>query len=203
MVDPGGEGNGSNRTLVEAARAERERRAKAGPPVAVINDKNLKSKATGHLTVMEPKRPAQPAEAKPAEATSATAGEEVVKDEAYWKGRALEIRQRWRRSADEVAELEQSAAGWRRRFYAENDRYVRDGQIKPEWDRVLDRLEIARAEVETAKKELAEFLEEGRVAGAFPGWLREGADLEPETRQEPSNEHRAIEPPVVDEDGNE
>ncbi len=62
----------------------------------------------------------------------------------------------------------------------------------------------ARAEVETAEKELAEFLEEGRVAGAFPGWLREGVELEPEEEaRSPSNEHQAIEPPVVDEDGNE
>jgi len=37
------------------------------------------------------------------------------------------------------------SAGWRRRFYAENDPYARDSQIKPEWDRVLDRLGKARA----------------------------------------------------------
>ena len=35
-------------------------------------------------------------------------------------------------------------------------------------------------EVEARQEELAQFLEEGREAGALPGWLREGIDLEPE-----------------------
>ena len=39
VVDPGGERGPV--TLVEAARAERERRARSGPPVAVITDKNV------------------------------------------------------------------------------------------------------------------------------------------------------------------
>ena len=38
-------------------------------------------------------------------------------DEQYWRSRALEVRLRWRKAADDVKELEQSAAGWRRRFY--------------------------------------------------------------------------------------
>ena len=84
---------------------------------------------------------------------------------------------------------------------AENDVHVRNGQIKPEWDRILDRLEEARAEAETAKTELAELLEEGRTSGALPGWLREGVDQEPKEAPEPSNEHKVIEPPKVDEDG--
>ena len=51
VVDPGG-GDGRPVSLAEAARAEKERRAHAGQPVAVINDKTLpKYAAQGQITV--------------------------------------------------------------------------------------------------------------------------------------------------------
>jgi hypothetical protein len=185
VLDPGGEPESSPHTLVEAARAERERRAHAAPSAIVINDKNLKQHATGQLTV-----------ATPGKKTADTADpEQPVRDEQYWRSRALEIRLRWRHAADDMKELETSANGWRRSFYAEKDPNVRNARIKPEWDRALDRLEEARTEVETAKKELADLLEEGRTAGALPGWLREGVDQEPKEEPEPSNEHKVIDPP--------
>lgn len=190
VLDSGGEQAGSTRSLAEAARAAREQRAHAAPPAHVITDKNLKQYAAkGQITVANP--------AKRAETEEETA---PVRDEQYWRSRALEVRLRWRKAADDVKELEQSAAGWRRRFYAENDPYVRSGQIKPEWDRVLDRLEVARAEVEASRAELAELLEEGRTAGALPGWLREGVDQEPKEEPEPEGlqEHKVIDPPKVE-----
>jgi hypothetical protein len=187
VLDPGGEATTVPHTLVEAARAERERRAHAGPPIAVITDKNLKQHATGQLTVAAPgKKTGASVEAGPAQ---------PVRDEQYWRSRALEIRLRWRHAADDARELETTAAGWRRSFYAEKDPNVRNARIKPEWDRVLDRLQEARADAETAKKELADLLEEGRTAGALPGWLREGVDQEPREEPEPSNTHQVIEPP--------
>lgn len=196
VLDSGGQKGGSSTgSLADAARAAREEKAHAGPPAHVITDKNLKQYAAkGQITVAAPAK-------KAAAAAPEQPGSEPVRDEQYWRSRALEVRLRWRKAADEVQELEQSAAGWRRRFYAENDVYVRNGQIKPEWDRVLDRLEEARAEVDAARTELAELLEEGRTAGALPGWLREGVDQEPKEAPEPSKEHKVIEPPKVDEDG--
>lgn len=197
VVDPGDEENGAV-SLAEAARAERERRARAGRPVASITNKNLPEYARkGQLTVMDGKEEKKAASAGAAPSPPAT---EPVRDEQYWRNRALEIRARWREVADEIQELEQNAGKLRQRFYGEDDPYVRDTQIKPEWDRVLDRLRQARVEVETARKELAEFLEEGRTAGALDGWLREGVDLEPE-EEEPAKKTppaQSIEPPVVE-----
>jgi hypothetical protein len=196
VVDPGDEGNGAV-SLAEAARAERERRARAGRPVASITNKNLPEYARkGQITVMDGK------EEKKAAGTAASAppATEPVRDEQYWRNRVLEIRTRWREVADEIQELEQNAGKLRQRFYGEDDPYVRDTQIKPEWDRVLDRLRQARVEVETTRKELADFLEEGRTAGALDGWLREGIDLEPE-EEEPAEKTppaQSIEPPVVE-----
>ena len=40
-------------------------------------------------------------------------------------------------------------------------------------------MEATRNEVIATRKELDDFLEEGRRAGALPGWLREGGELEP------------------------
>ncbi|HEX2224481.1 MAG TPA: hypothetical protein VHN15_09765 [Thermoanaerobaculia bacterium] len=172
VVSPGGEpeaaATSAPRTLAEASRAERERRAKSGRPVLKINDKNLSRHATGSLTVLKPEERPKSGEA------GATA-----QNEAYWRQRGLEIRQRWRRTVDEIQTLEQRIAELRQRFYATDDPYVRDTQVKPDWDRALDRLVQARVEVEATRKELATFMEEGRRAGALPGWMRAGAELEP------------------------
>lgn len=194
VVDPGAavEENRS-KGLVDAARAERERRTHAGRPVAVINDKTLPHLPKGQLTYVNPKTAKAKAEGESA-ATPAMSGGVSLHDEAYWRGRALEIRTRWHAAQEEIEALQQRAADLRRRFYAEDDPYRRDGQIKPEWDRTLDRLAQQREEAVAAQRELAEFLEQGRREGALPGWLREGAELEPPVVHEPKP-GEAIEPP--------
>lgn len=193
VVDPGGAGDGEL-TLVEAARAERERKAHAGPPVAVITNKTLPRYATGQVTVAKPK---PQKEAAPGESAAGL----DLQTEQYWRERGLEIRTRWHRAAEEIKELERSAADWRRRFYAEDDPYFRDGQIKPEWDRVLDRLRETRIKSEEAREDLAKYLEEGRRAGALPGWLREGLELEPVVEKKEPAAPEPIEPPIMEEDG--
>lgn len=195
VVDPGGE-DGSSVTLVEAAHAERERRAHAGQPVAVINDKTLpKLAAKGQITVADTKD-----KKGSAVAAAPAPGAPAANDEPYWRGRALEIRQRWRRAADDIKELEQKSTELRQKFYLESDTFTRDNQIKPEWDRVLDKLRQARLDAEAAQKELAQFLEEGRTAGVMPGWLREGEEEEPEQakKKEVTPPAQSIEPPVVE-----
>lgn len=182
VVDPGGERGPV--TLVEAARAERERRARSGPPVAVITDENV-NQSKGKITVADPKKPA----VTPTDAAAL----QTLKDEQYWRNRALDIRTRLRQATDRIEDLELSAAGWRRRFYAEEDPYFRDSKIKPEWDRVLAQLEETRNEVETTRKELEDFLEEGRRAGALPGWLREGGELEP-VEEKPKTSPGTVDP---------
>jgi hypothetical protein len=196
VVDPGGEDGGAQVNLVEAARAEKERRARAGQPVAVITDKTLPQYAAkGQITVADPKQGA--AGAAPAQGS---ATEEPVRDEAYWRATGLEIRQRWRRAADDVKELEQKSTELRQKFYLEGDTFTRDNQIKPEWDRVLDKLRQARLDAEAAEKELAQFLDEGRAAGVVPGWLREGEEEEPAAskKKEAAPPAESIEPPVLE-----
>ena len=191
VIDPGGEKPPVS--LAEAGRAERERRANSGPPVAVITDKNLKQYAAkGQLTIADVRK----SKPQPA-ATPAPEGAVPAHDEQYWRSRGREIRTRWKDTAEEVKKLEAAAAGLRRSFYAEDDPYVRDSKVKPEWDRVLDRLQEARDDLETVKKELADFEEQGRREGALPGWLREGSELVPEAEKKKDglDAHEPIEPP--------
>jgi hypothetical protein len=220
----------SQLTLAQAAKAERERKAEAVPPRIVINNKTLHRYAKGgQLTVAEAKKKKDAASAPagaaaghgagiaagaaaPRPAPGSAAGgpapgamggagsAERERDERYWRGRALDIRERWRKAADRIKVLEQDVSEWRRRFYAQDDPWVRDGQIKPAWDRALVELRESRAAVVAAKKELADFQEEGRIAGALPGWLREGIDLEPK-EEPPVDPTQAIETPIYKEPG--
>jgi hypothetical protein len=158
--------------LVEASRRERERRERAGRPIAVITDKNLAEHArSGRVTTgTVPKNPP---------ATGATAAAVALEVESAWRNRLRTLRSGLRQAADRLPALEKAAADQRIRFYAEDDPYVRDGRIKPEWDRALDRLESGRREIDDARAAIDLALEEGRRAGAEPGWLLEGLELEP------------------------
>lgn len=158
------------RGLVEASRAERQRRAQSGPPVAVITSKNLREYATGSVTTGPSPAPAATAEA---------AGNDAAQREIYWRQRLRDLRGQWRRAFDAIEPLEREAEGLRTRFYAADDPYVRDAQIKPAWDHALEEIRRNQAAIRRFSAEVAEALEEGRVAGALAAWLREGAELEP------------------------
>lgn len=188
-------------TLTDAARLAKEARAREGAPIAVITDETLSEYATGELSIAEEK----PAAASPTateEEQPADAIEE--RDEEYWRERVKGARMRWRDLVEEISRLEGQVAELRQRFYAEDDGFYRDSQIKPAWDRALDLLAEMRDEVGRAQANLNTILEEGRRAGALPGWLREGIEYEPaaeETDDAPAI-HEVTEPPVIDEDGN-
>jgi hypothetical protein len=205
VVDAGVDTSTTPATLVEAAHAERERRAGAGKSIAVINDKTLpRYAAKGQITVADPKASKDNKKKGPSAADAAAAAQ--ARDEEYWRSHSRNLRDVWRQAADEVKELEQKSGELRLRFYAEGDSFLRDTQIKPDWDRVLDRLRQARVDVDTAKQDLAKFLDEGRAAGAQPGWLDEGIENEPEEPKKKEKDKdsnsamQAIEPPVLNDD---
>jgi hypothetical protein len=178
VIDSAEASGGVAPSLAEAARRERARRDRqSAAPVAVITNQNLADQAKGGvLTIAHGDTDGEAALDDEAEAVVAKAAEE----EKVWRQRGLEIRKRWREAADSIPALEARIAELRQRFYAEDDPAYRDGEIKPQWDRALAELDEARARVARGAEEVAQFLEEGRRAGALPGWLREGAELEPE-----------------------
>jgi hypothetical protein len=163
-------------SLAAAAARERQRRSVSVGEAKVlrITNENLAAQARGGVLTEVGGEP--PAAAEDSEAAAAERGAE----EQRWRQRGLEIRTRWRAAADSIPALVARADELRNRFYSTDDPAVRDGQIKPEWDRVLADLDEARYRVARGAEEVQAFLEEGRRAGALPGWLREGTELEPE-----------------------
>jgi len=173
VIDEGTDGSEGPQTLAGAAAAERERRREAGPATLVINNKNLAEHATGKLTISQGSSTTPPA---------APAGATPAKDESYWRERVRGLRQQWALAVDSIGELEARAANLRTRFYSEDDPYVRDGEVKPAWDRALEGLDSARTRARGLEDQLGATLEEGRESGALPGWLRDGIELEPSER---------------------
>ncbi|MCB1037858.1 MAG: hypothetical protein KDD47_28750 [Acidobacteria bacterium] len=178
-----------SRSLVEASREARAKRlaersrGEAGKPLAVINNDNLDDFAkAGELTYAEASPPASdtPPAAEPAGV------------EEYWRDRAEGLREEWKQVVEERKSLEDRAALLRRRFYAEDDPFVRDGQIKPEWDQALERLSELRKDEQVLRDRLDELFAEGELAGADPGWL--GEDDELEASEEEPEQHDPLEP---------
>ncbi|MGH7336155.1 MAG: hypothetical protein ACREI7_01135, partial [Myxococcota bacterium] len=170
--------------LAAAARREKERRRDARQAIAVINQKNLASWAEGGVLTqtIEPEVPSVE------ESAAAEAVEKAAAEEAYWRRRGREIRERWREAEDGIGALEAKAASLRNRYYSTDDGYLRDSQVKPEWDKAIADLEEARYQASRGAAEVRAYLEEGRRAGALPGWLREGIELEPEPVLESASE---------------
>jgi hypothetical protein len=199
MIDPGGNGPATPQDIVTAARAEKERRKSSGPAVVVVNDKNLAQMGKGgRLTTAKP----APAHAS----VPATSTNLVETQEGYWRERVRSARQGWKLAAESIGGYQEDAAKLRERFYATDDPYRRDREIKPAWDLALEKLERAKREVLATQEELARALEEGRQAGALPGWLLEGVELEPPvapatpaTVGEPRSGAEPREPTVLDE----
>lgn len=193
VIRRGGDAS-SRRSLVEASRDARQKKM-ASPPARIrVDDDNLHTFSDGLVTF------AQPAgERSPGAAARLEEAREIEAAEAYWRNRVLELRLDWRAAVEEAGELEEEVAGLRRSFYAAEDPYVRDGRIKPAWDRALDRLDLLRRSAEQYREELARTLDEGRQAGAQPGWLREGIELEPdEVERDDLETHDPREPQILE-----
>ena len=139
------------RASPQAASEERERRAQAGKPVAVIDNRNLAEFS-------------QRAEADGRRGRRRD-GDGGVHGQGRRRGRrerhprrGLLAGARASRSGAAGAkppigstELEGKSEELRRQFYAADDPYKRDSQIKPEWDHALDELDSKRREVERAR----------------------------------------------------
>lgn len=227
VVNPGGKAAATS--VAELSRASREERRRHGDrSVGELTDENLAELSkqgevtyAGDGSVEEPGDGARGGEGEGDEggvesvqggdSLAATDPTDTPCGETCWRRRAYELRQAWNEATEEVAELEEEAANLRWRFYAEDDPWVRDSQVKPAWDRVLDRLRRKRDEAARYGERVSELMDRGRRAGALPGWLREGVELEPgrpDANRERSNPRQPtsvepMEPTVVDEGSGE
>lgn len=178
------------RTLLEASRYAKEKKAEQSEATIVITDDNLQDFTEGVEMMRMETEPTFPpptldgGEGESAEerlAKSDLFDETPPEDrgETYWRSRALELRMGWRRAKDRIEDLELEAAALRQEFYAQDDNFVRDTQIKPAWDRVLDRILLLEEKSEQYRRELDAFVAEGQTAGVPQGWLNAGWELGP------------------------
>jgi hypothetical protein len=186
--DAADEGSGQ-RSLAEVAAEVRKNRESAAPPVVVIDDESLADYADVEITESD----IRTATDGTGEASSDVDLEELAAREEHWRSAVRGVRERWRAAYDSIERLEGRVAELRRRFYSEDDPYYRDSQIKPAWDHAIEDLEAARDEVDQAQVDLGDLLEAGRLEGAFPGWLREGIELEPPIGSGSRPEDRSVE----------
>lgn len=182
-------------TLMEIAQRERERRRDAPPPMARIDDRNIERRASAAVRDPDVGERSEPVE-QPPETKSADSGDELVDAERYWRQRVLALRYEWQDLVDQERRLEARVNELRRDFYEEDDAYYRDAEIKPEWDQAWSELQQTRRDVLLVIEQLDRTIEDGRRAGALPGWLREGIELEPERAEERERESLGIAEPV-------
>ena len=201
VIDAGGEDE-RPKTLLEASQLAKARKeGETRETIAVINDDNLHEYAEGAEVIILDSPPAAPEPVLEAPEVEAAGGREV-RDEQYWRGRALELRMGWRRAIDRMSELELESAALRQQFYAEDDPYLRDSELKPAWDRVLDRLDQLRDQAARYEQELEVFVAEGQRADVPQGWLNQGWELEPTPEERKSAEKasisQAVDPTVIE-----
>ena len=200
VIDAGGDAD-QPRTLLEASKLAKARKGEIKESIAVINDDNLHEYAKGAEVIILDSPPAAPVP-DPEALDSEAEAESDIRDEQYWRGRALELRMGWRRAIDRIAALELESAALRQQFYAEEDPHLRDSQLKPAWDRVLDRLEQLKDQATRYEQELEVFVAEGQRASVPQGWLNQGWELEPTPEERKSTEKtaitQAIDPPVIE-----
>ncbi len=195
VIDPGDESE-QPKTLLEASRLAKARKEGIRESIATINDDNLHEYSEKADIIILESAPAAP---KPELEPPPMDQESQVRDEDYWRSRALELRMGWRRTFDQIGDLELASAALRQQFYAEDDPYIRDSQLKPAWDRVLDRLDQLRDQSSRYEQELETFISEGQRVNALQGWLNQGWELEPTQDERKSAErirgHQAVDPP--------
>jgi hypothetical protein len=108
-------------------------------------------------------------EEKPSEGKTARGS---AKDQAYWRGRVAPLH---RRIADKLATLESMERRIRELTSELNSVHLnarRAAGLETERQRLMSDADVIRASVKADKAEVDAIEEEGRRAGALPGWFR-------------------------------
>jgi hypothetical protein len=177
-------------SLAEIARREEERRKAAAKDPKGAKPKVYTNNDVGNVPApLQPNADAQdgakPEDAKPADGTTPAAAADgaaaatpaaaapatAAKDQAFWSGRANEMRTRLDRDRTYVDAL-QSRINALTTDFVNTDDPARRSQIEADRRRALDELDRLKKSIEDQQKAIAAFEEEARRAGVPAGWLR-------------------------------
>ncbi|MBA2303431.1 MAG: hypothetical protein H0W08_12440 [Acidobacteria bacterium] len=150
-----------------AAREQARRQALKAAPGKVLTKEDL-PRTAGPAPVTAP----SPAEVKPAEkGQEPPKSEDPPKDEAWWKARISQVREELRRNEMFAEALQTRINSLTNDFTARDDPYQR-ARIAEDRAKAALEMDRVKADVALNRKKIAEIEEEGRKAGAPPGWLR-------------------------------
>lgn len=168
--------------LVEAAKKEKERRAKVKGTKVFTNQDIQEFKKKNNIEdeeeVVSTEEEGEP-ESAGAEKTPKTAAKEKEKEkdlsmnEEYWRGRYQNASARVQQAQEKVNQLQSDINSLNQQFYAEGDGVGQRPLIESERGARLTELEAAKAELEQARQDFTNLEEEARRAGAPPGWVRD------------------------------
>lgn len=152
-------------TLAELAKKEQERRKAIKAPAKVLTSQDVPKGA--------PPAPAAPPAASGAkpDAKADAKGDEPVKDEAWWRARLTPLREDLRRNEMFGEALQTRINSLASDFASRDDPYQR-ARIADDRMKALAELDRIKADIDQAKKKIADIEEEARRAGVPPGWLR-------------------------------
>jgi hypothetical protein len=177
------------RSMAEAARQTQAGAAGTPTPggIVISNDNLAEYAAKGHLTTGGSSGARADGELGKAPRAVGAAADQGPPDDpegkkAYWRDLIQEQLDTIAALEEELAELERRIPELERKFYAWDDPHYRDGVIKPEWDRALERHAEVTSQLEEERKKLPELRTRARQNGALPGWFR---DLYPDEQPRP------------------
>jgi hypothetical protein len=167
-------------SLVELARQEQARRKAVKGTTKVYTDKDVKRTAPAQGTAAPasstpaapaPSSPFSPSPAAPDAQAPPAQAEQSGKDETWWKSRMNQAREDLRRNEAFAEALQSRVNGLTTEFVGRDDPYQR-AKIGEDRQKAIAELDRVKAEIEQAKKQIADIEEEARRAGVPPGWIR-------------------------------
>lgn len=156
-------------TLGELAKREQERRKAVKAPAKVLTAEQVpKTTAPAPTPATLPAgAAADPKSQKP----TPDAKDDPSQQEAAWKARMSALREELRRGEMFAEALQTRINSLSADFTSRDDPYQRQ-KVGEERVKALSELDRVKAEIELAKKKVADAEEEARRAGVPPGWLR-------------------------------
>jgi len=159
--------------LAEVAKREQDRRKTTPPPTKVLTNKDLPKVATPPVVAAPADANAtkSDAAAQPSPTDTAQEPKEPVKDEAWWRARITEPRERLHRDEVLLDALQARVNGLSSDFVGRDDPYQR-ARIGEDRQKAMVEMDRVRAEIVDLKKKIADIEEDARKASVPPGWLR-------------------------------
>src|SRR6478735_4841536 len=157
--------------LAEVAKREQDRSKTTPPPTKVLTNEDLPKvgpppivAAPADTNASKPDAAAQPTD-------TAQEAKEPVKDEAWWRARITEPRERLHRDEVLLDALQARVNGLASDFVGRDDPYQR-ARIGEDRQRAIVEMERVRTEITDLKKKIEDIEEDARKASVPPGWLR-------------------------------